>query len=483
MLTHIALLALAFTPAPSVPLSAPGTPYPAHSFYRPRVELWTDRGDGSVFSRGDRVRVFFKLDKDAYVTIFRVDTDGRVRVLFPREPWEDNFARGAREFEVDGRQLNTDAFTIDDYPGVGYLFAVASADPFVYDGIESGDHWDYRVIADGRVRGDPYVALTELAQRIVPAEYADWDYDIVSYNVGQHYDYPRFLCYDCHTYVSYPYWDPYYNSCVRFRIYVYDDPWYYPYRYYGGTRVVFVRPYRPQPRFIFKDWGTSRPSRDGFVTRERERPVNDDTRRGVTGRDIGGRGVIPPPQVRDRQERPGQGQPGRPGNDGHDNRGNNDNRGNDDRGRGNNDNRGNDNHGNDNRGNDDNRGRGPGDRPHNDQNNGNGRGRSSDSPATRPMIVPRGEPNTEPRRVEPRNEPRRVEPRAEPRRAEPRAEPRRAEPRSEPRAQAPRSEPRSQAAPRNEPRAQAAPRAEPRRNSNSGGSKPRNEPEVRRRKP
>src|SRR5919108_986775 len=195
MFTHIALLGLALVPAPSIR-------YP--TYYRPRIEVWTNRGEGAVYTRGERVRLFFKLDRDAFVTIFRVDTDGRVRVLFPREPWEDNFARGDREFEVDGRALHGDAFMIDDYPGVGYLFAVASADPFVYDGIESGDHWDYRVIADGRVRGDPYVAMTDLAQRIVPDGYSDWDYDIVPYYVQQHYDYPRFLCYDCHTYVSYP---------------------------------------------------------------------------------------------------------------------------------------------------------------------------------------------------------------------------------------------------------------------------------------
>ncbi len=264
MFTTIALLSLAFVPTPAV--------RGALSSDRPRIELWTNRGEGAVVTRGEQVRLFFRLDQDAYVTIFRVDTDGRVRVLFPRDPWEDNFARGGRDLEVDGRQLGSDAFTIDDYPGVGYLFAVASADAFVYDQIESGDHWDYRVIADGRVRGDPYVAMTDLAQRIVPEGYSDWDYDVVSYNVGQHYDYPRFLCYDCHTYVSYSYWDPYYTSCVRFRMFVYDDPWYYPYRYYGGGRVVFVRPYRPQPRFIFKDWGSDRPSREGFVSRERERP-------------------------------------------------------------------------------------------------------------------------------------------------------------------------------------------------------------------
>ena len=447
------------------------------SLYRPRVELWTNRADAAVYTRGERVRLYFRLDQDAYVTVFRVDTDGRIRVLFPRDPWEDNFARGGRDLEVDGNELAREAFTIDDYPGVGYLFAVASADPFVYDQIESGQHWDYRVIADGRVRGDPYVAMTDLAQRIVPDGYVDWDYDVISYNVGQHYDYPRFLCYDCHTYVSYPYWDPYFNSCVRFRMFVYDDPWYYPYRTYGGSRVVFVRPYRPQPRFIFKDWGADRPSREGFVSRERERPVNDNMRRGVTGRDIGGLGSVPPPNVRDRRGRPGDG--GNNGGNDHGNNGNdrgnngNDhgNRGNDDRGNRGNDNRGN--RGNDNRGNrgNDNRGNGGGRRD----------GSESGKPSDRPMVLPpadqpRVQPprREEPRVVEPRSEPRRVEPRTEPRRDEPR----RVEPRNEPR-----SQPQPRAEPRNEPRTQSQPRAEPRRDPPRESPKPRDEPEVRRRKP
>ncbi len=431
------------------------------SLYRPKVELWANRGDAAVYTRGERVQLYFRLDQDAYVTIFRVDTDGRIRVLFPRDPWEDNFARGGRDLEVDGSELAREAFTIDDYPGVGYLFAVASADPFVYDQIESGQHWDYRVIADGRVRGDPYVAMTDLAERIVPDGYVDWDYDVISYNVGQHYDYPRFLCYDCHTYVSYPYWDPYFNSCVRFRMVVYDDPWYYPYRYYGGSRTVFVRPYRPQPRFIFKDWGTDRPSREGFVSRERERPVNDNTRRGVTGRDIGGLGSVPPPNVRDRRGRPGDDH-----NNGGDDRGNNGNdhgnRGNDDRG----------NRGNDNRGN----GGGRRDRP-------DGQDRQDGNPSDRPMVLPpRDQPRrVEPRVVEPRSEPRRDEPRRVEPRNEPRSEPRRVEPRSEPRNE-PRSEPR-RAEPRNEPRSQPPPRAEPRRDPPRESPKPRDEPEVRRRKP
>src|SRR2546430_3010686 len=269
---------------------------PTSGDYRARIEVWTNRGD-DPYGSGQSVRVYFRADQDAYVTILRVDTDGRVRVLFPREPWEDNFARGGRDYEVLNGSDRA-AFYIDDYPGEGYVFAVTAADPFVYDVIESGDHWDYRVIADGRIRGDPYVALTDLAQRIVPGGYSDWDYDLVPYYVQQRYDYPRFLCYDCHTYVGYPFWVPYDYTCTRFRIVVFDDPYYYPYRYYGGTRVVFTRPLRPEPRFIFKD----RQASEAFVTRVRARPADDNQRHevGVRGRDLGGTSVIAPPAVRPR---------------------------------------------------------------------------------------------------------------------------------------------------------------------------------------
>jgi hypothetical protein len=273
--------------------SLPAPVVAASPYDRPRVEVWTNRGD-NPFHTGEDARVYLRADRDAYVALFRVDTDGRVRVLFPRDPWDDGLVQAGREFEVEGGH-GYDAFEIDDYPGVGYVFAVASADRFDFDAITRGDHWDYRVIADGRVRGDPYVALTDLAERIVPPGYDDWDYDITPYYVERHYDYPRFLCYDCHSYATFSYWNPYAYSCVRFRIVVFDDPYYYPYRYYGGRRVVFTRPLRPQPRFIFKDRGGV--GDDRFVTRERERPVNDNGRRGVRGVDLGGRGSIPVPDV------------------------------------------------------------------------------------------------------------------------------------------------------------------------------------------
>lgn len=253
---------------------------------RAKVNVWMDRQ--SPYHRGDDAQVFIKADRDAYVTVLRIDTDGRVRMLFPIDPGDDNFARGGQTFEVLGR-AHSGAFGIDDAPGQGYVFAIASTDPFTYDGYVAGDHWDYRAIADGRVREDPYVAVTDLAAQIAPE--GSWDYDMAGYDVEQHYDYPRFVCYDCHAYTSYYSWNPYNYYCSQYRIVIYDDPYYYPYRYYG-TGAVYVRPLQPGPRYVFKDYDGS----TGYVSRLPYRPRSSDGRtipdRGRTSADIGGRGSV-----------------------------------------------------------------------------------------------------------------------------------------------------------------------------------------------
>lgn len=426
---------------------------------RPRVDVWLNRDD--PYQRGDQARVYFKSDRDAYVTIIRIDTDGRMRVLFPIDPWEDNFARGGKTFEVLGRDRD-EAFRVDDYPGVGYIFAVVSDDEFRYDDIVRGDHWDYRSISDGRVRGDPYVAVSDLAERI--ATEGDYDYDIASYDVERHYDYPRFVCYDCHTYASWHYWDPYSSYCSRFQIVIYDDWYYYPYRRYRGVYVG--RPYRPGPRYVFKD---SDPRND-YITRVAQRPRNGGPVR-RTSDDIGGRGTVPTPisPRRRTDDTPRGSTPGRSPSD-EPRRRNNDggNRGDN----------------------------GSGSRPDvspereprrrgDDGNTGGGR------PEARPSVEPRRSSGGEDRKpgLQERLNEQRPERRSydDSRGRERSSQPDRSsarEPRSQPRAE-PRSEPRSQ--PRAEPR-QSPPerRAEPR--NNGGGGKPSGgggggSPELRRRRP
>lgn len=255
------------------------------------VRVWAN---GELpYHRGDGARVYLHTSEPGHVTILRADTDGRIRVLFPSEPWRRNFVRGGRTLEV-AESPRGPSFTIDEDPGVGYILAVSSSKPFDYDEVTRGDYWDFRLVRDGRIRGDPYVALTNLARRISRDSYR---YDITPYYVERHYDYPRFVCYDCHSYASYRAWDPYATSCVRYRIVIYDDPAYYPYRYGQGRNVVTSRPLRPAPRYVFKE---AEPG-DRYVTRIRQSESHRERRQTVErdrdSAEVGGRGAIPAPAV------------------------------------------------------------------------------------------------------------------------------------------------------------------------------------------
>jgi hypothetical protein len=256
--------------------------------------------DRDFFRRNDRVTVRFESAWDGYVTVFRIDTDGRIRVLSPRDPWDDNRVVAGREYRVPNiyRQRGSHTFVVDDYPGVGYVFAVVSAEPFEYQPYVRNDHWEYTAVANrGRVTGDPYVAFVEVVERMLPGGEVPWSFDVVPYFVEQRYEYPRFLCYDCHAYVTYPRWDPYRDWCGTFRIVIYDDIHRYP-RLYPATRVVYPT-ILAQPRYVIKTRTESEP----FVTRA-GRPGQHPTQqrvepdRGVRGRDMGGVGNVPAPTRR-----------------------------------------------------------------------------------------------------------------------------------------------------------------------------------------
>src|SRR6266496_3320346 len=57
----------------------------------PPIKVWLNHDN---YYRGDKARVNVRLDDDGYVVVLRADADGRVRVLFPRDPGDEAFVRG-----------------------------------------------------------------------------------------------------------------------------------------------------------------------------------------------------------------------------------------------------------------------------------------------------------------------------------------------------------------------------------------------------
>ncbi len=135
------------------------------------------------FTRGDRARVHVETAQDGHLVVLHADPEGRVRVLFPLDPSDDDFVRGGRRFELRGRS-DRDAFLVDDGDGAGTVVAVFSPDPLGYDAFVRNDHWDYRAFGGGttELRDDPLAGLLDIARRM--AGETHFEYDAVTYVVG-----------------------------------------------------------------------------------------------------------------------------------------------------------------------------------------------------------------------------------------------------------------------------------------------------------
>ena len=234
------------------------------------VQVWLNKQDVDL---GDRVRAYARTDTDGYLLVLHAEPDGRVRVLFPVDPVDDNFVRGGQDIEILGRG-NREAFRIYASSGVGTVYAAFSRDPFVFDQFLRAEHWDYGLPDTWLVLNDAEADLTDIAVTMASGAY--FDYDIVQYGVGQVVAESQAaspsLTYYGNTYVGaapgawgwggwgYPYgwglgvgfgfggfnigfswgWGGYYGYPYH---YGYYDPYHYGHGYYGGYYPVRAVPY------------------------------------------------------------------------------------------------------------------------------------------------------------------------------------------------------------------------------------------------
>ena len=263
------------------------------------LRIWLDRGVDPLLQAGDRVRIYYRTDTDAYVAILQIDTDGTTRMLYPRSPTENHYARADRDYRL--LFPRSAYWNVNDRPGVGYFFVVTSPTPFdlsdfrysFYDG-----GWDLSAVGS-TVYSDPYVAMDDYVAQLIPDwEFVGYGLDFISYSVGSAHEYHRFLCYQCHGFRPYSTWNPYWYTCVDFRVVVYDDPYFYPSRRYRADRVVMGPRNPTRPRFGFKEWAAGDPGTPITVVRRNQRgdppPVAD-----LLGSDqrAGRRRVAVPPVV------------------------------------------------------------------------------------------------------------------------------------------------------------------------------------------
>lgn len=203
------------------------------------LEVWTDRGDDAVYQPGEAMNVKVRSNDDAHLLVYEIDSEGHVNVLFP---WrrDAGMVEGKRTYHLPPEDSKYE-LTVEKATGQGFIVAIASREPFrdlpwylrPYDpqaasvGYDEADKHDDEegFDNDGRVVGDPYVAMERIRRRVLghPSDTEEFASSYASYYVAHEVRYPRYICNDCHRPNRYAFWDgfdPYYTNCsvVDFRV-------------------------------------------------------------------------------------------------------------------------------------------------------------------------------------------------------------------------------------------------------------------------
>ena len=126
-------------PRPGAPPSPPPRRVVPQPRERAEVDVWFDKQCGTPYEQGEKILISFRTTVDAYVTVYDIDTTGKVSVLFPNKHYPDNFVKGNQVYTMPNRTYSYD-LVVEGPEGIEYVDVVASTDPYY--------HWQYK-------QGDP----------------------------------------------------------------------------------------------------------------------------------------------------------------------------------------------------------------------------------------------------------------------------------------------------------------------------------------
>jgi len=208
------------------------------------IELWADRDNEDTYYEGENITLYFQTNRDAYVTLYNIDAQGNVFLLYPQHPDAPHFVRGGVTYELPDRRDDYDLW-ITGPPGVEFVQAVASLRPF-----DVPEDWPSYSRSNRASRRYPSSSL-----RVDDENIEEFIYDLNSRLIPIK-RYPDECAEDLYTFYvkprphtvyrpvvyDYGYWDfdfPYGSEIWIDGAYCGVAP-FYDYRLYPGTHIVWV---------------------------------------------------------------------------------------------------------------------------------------------------------------------------------------------------------------------------------------------------
>ena len=215
----------------------------------PQVQVWLD--DESL-RFGDIIRPYAVTEPGAYLTVVRVTADGDLRVLYPRQPWNQTRYRDG-QFASDRLPVNGDAaWSISEGSGNGFVFAIASYYRFnytYYASGQSGQWWSSGRLASAGRYGNPFEIVRRFVEEITEGS-DSYSMDYVMYNVNGNGYRSRYAS-RYRGYAFNDYLDLCYNSFGGLSYYNYCSRYYghgYPFVVVNGPNVNPSNPSQPSTK-------------------------------------------------------------------------------------------------------------------------------------------------------------------------------------------------------------------------------------------
>jgi hypothetical protein len=91
-----------------------------------RIELWTDK---THYALGDAIFFNFRSERDCFLNLVNITSDGEIRVIFPNRFHPDNFVKGGRTYRIPDQSYGF-SFEVEPPVGTERVYAIAGTRPF-----------------------------------------------------------------------------------------------------------------------------------------------------------------------------------------------------------------------------------------------------------------------------------------------------------------------------------------------------------------
>ena len=89
------------------------------------VDIWTNK---KRYRLGEEIRFYFRSDQDCFLTLVDYEPNGKVKVLFPNQFFQNNFVKGGKTYIIPGKEYGF-KLTIEPPTGTERIKAIATTEP------------------------------------------------------------------------------------------------------------------------------------------------------------------------------------------------------------------------------------------------------------------------------------------------------------------------------------------------------------------